>query len=78
MASTCSAPSPPFRMAGVLYMAPRGSLLLEEGMVGRILVGYREIWCKIVDAIDPPTMLIASKYLQSTGRREGRSCDTIK
>lgn len=32
-ASTCRAPKPPLRMAGVLYMAGRDPRFLEEGIV---------------------------------------------
>jgi hypothetical protein len=33
IASTCRAPKPPLRMAGVLYMAGRAPRFLEEGIV---------------------------------------------
>jgi hypothetical protein len=37
-ASTCKAPKPPLRMAGVLYMAGRAPRFLEEGMVVDVVV----------------------------------------
>ena len=37
-ASTCRAPKPPLRMAGVLYMAGRAPRFLEEGMVVDVVV----------------------------------------
>jgi hypothetical protein len=38
IASTCRAPKPPLRMAGVLYMAGRAPRFLEEGIVVVVVV----------------------------------------
>lgn len=42
-ASTCRAPKPPLRMAGVLYMAGRDPRFLEEGIIDVVVVEEKKV-----------------------------------